>query len=322
LRIASILTDFLYQKRHLSIPGIGKFFIDRAVEIPEPDDKNFTEFLQYIQFEQKTIQQHDEALIDFIRKETGKIKPLAEADLESYLSDCKLLLNIGKPFFFEGIGTLIKDKKGIYHFTPGAEVAEKIELENQTKATEKKTDQTSRPSKAKTQKPSSWINEIDPDVARKVLIGSGIAIGLILVIWGGIKLFNADSADEKQEIEIVNTPVTAPPVLPDSASVKNDTVVKQVSPAPLPKVQAPAPAPANTNGVKFVLQRTRSRKIAEGNYNKIKPDRQDLQIETKDSVTYKIYIVKKCTPADTTRIKQELNEWYWGKGEMRVYIEN
>ena len=240
MRIASILTDFLYENRYLSIPGIGKFFIDRAVEIPQPEDKNFTEFLQYIQFEQKSIPQHDEALISFIRKVTGKIRPLAEADLESFLSDCKLLLNIGKPFFFEGIGTLIKDKKGTFHFTPGAEVAEKIELENLTRASEKKPDPASRASKAKSPKPTNWINEIDPDTVRKVLIGSGIAIGLILVIWGGIKLFNAESPSEKQEIEIVNAPVPTPPVLPDSASAGKDTVAKQVSPNPVPKPQVQA----------------------------------------------------------------------------------
>ena len=72
---------------------------------------------------------------------------------------------------------------------------------------------------------------------------------------------------------------------------------------------------------KFVLQNTRLRSIAESNYNKIKSARPDLQIAQKRDSSFVIFLYKACTPADTLKIKTELNNWYWGKKEMKVKIE-
>ena len=93
------------------MPGIGIFSLDDKVVIPESSDKNVRDFLQHIQFKQFNVLRADDALIEFIRTHTGKIKPLAESDLESYVADGKLMLNIGKPFHIEGIGTLIKKQE-------------------------------------------------------------------------------------------------------------------------------------------------------------------------------------------------------------------
>ena len=85
------------------------------------------DFGQYIHFTNKNIAKPDDDFIDFIRIHTGKIRPLAESDLDSYLSDGKLLLNIGKPFFLEGIGTLQKARDGAYEFVPGTPIMERLE---------------------------------------------------------------------------------------------------------------------------------------------------------------------------------------------------
>jgi hypothetical protein len=124
----------------LNIPGIGQFSIDPSLSIPEPTDKNFGEFLQSIQFNPKTISRPDEDLIDFIRQKTGKIKPLAESDLDSYLSDCKMVLNIGKPLYFEGIGTLQKNKEGRLDFIHGQLASERLEPTAPERKTEKTAD--------------------------------------------------------------------------------------------------------------------------------------------------------------------------------------
>ena len=73
-------------------------------------EKNATDFVQHIKFTQQPVAAADDTFIDFIRTETGKIRPLAISDLESYLADGKILLNIGKPFQLEGIGSLIKQE--------------------------------------------------------------------------------------------------------------------------------------------------------------------------------------------------------------------
>ena len=90
-------------------------------------DKNSHELLQHIRFSQKNILKPDEEFIEFIRTHTGKIRPLAESDLESFISDGKILLNIGKPFHLEGIGTLQKSRAGTYEFYPGLPLLEKLE---------------------------------------------------------------------------------------------------------------------------------------------------------------------------------------------------
>ncbi len=137
LKLAILLAQYFYQHKQLNLPSIGSFSLDAAVTVPDQNDKNFREFLKYVQFKQQPIAKADETLIDFIRAHTGKIKPLAESDLESYLADGKLLLNIGKPFHIEGIGTLHKNKLGIYEFIAGEPSLERMEIVNEPKEVER-----------------------------------------------------------------------------------------------------------------------------------------------------------------------------------------
>jgi len=47
-----------------------------------------------------------------------------------------------------------------------------------------------------------------------------------------------------------------------------------------------------------------------------------IQMETTDSVNFKIFIVIPCAPSDTTRYKDSLNAWYYGNNELKVKIEH
>ncbi len=114
LKLSSVFAQYLYQHKKLNLPGIGSFDIDPSVSVPDVAEKSSADFGQYIHFTNKPVARPDEEFIDFIRVQTGKIRPLAESDLESYLSDGKLLLNIGKPFFIEGVGTLHKVREVNY----------------------------------------------------------------------------------------------------------------------------------------------------------------------------------------------------------------
>lgn len=320
MKIATLLTDFLYQHRYLNIPGIGYFYIDKDIVIPDPDDKEFEDFLRQIQYKDKPLKDMDEALINFIRAKTGKIKPLAIADLDSFLSDCKLFINIGKPIFLPGIGTLSKGNQGKMDFIPGAPASEKVEYRMPQKATEKaRTEQKKKPAGGVTRK---FV--LKQPNKRELVLFSGIAGALLLIILGGVILFNYAGKPKEKAEEFVSV---APPV--------TDTVARQLPPpaatdsvekAPAvvsatPVTKKDTAAKAGLKAYKFVLQRTSKREIAENNYRNIKLDRPDLKMETRDSVTYKIFVIQKCTPADTARQKEILNYWYWGKNEMKIYIE-
>ncbi|MBC7849032.1 MAG: hypothetical protein H7Y31_04820, partial [Chitinophagaceae bacterium] len=128
MKISGLLAHFLYEHKLLNLPGIGQFVIDKAVAIPEPSDKNFADFLQQVKFNQKQVLRPDDELIDYIRLKTGKIKPLAESDLDSFVSEGKILLNIGKPMYIEGIGSLHKNKDGKFEFSHGQPMTERTEI--------------------------------------------------------------------------------------------------------------------------------------------------------------------------------------------------
>ncbi len=51
------------------------------------------------------------------------------------------------------------------------------------------------------------------------------------------------------------------------------------------------------------------------------PLNKDIKLETTDSVTYNISIVLPGTPADTLRLKDSLNAWYYGTKPIKVRIE-
>ncbi|MEO8584037.1 MAG: hypothetical protein ABI415_09590, partial [Flavitalea sp.] len=119
MKLSSLFAKYLYLKKELNLPGIGVFSLDPSIIIPEATEKNATDFIQQIKYVQNPVSGADEAFINFIRAETGKIRPLAVSDLDSFLTDGKILLNIGKPFQLEGIGSLLKTKTGVYEFTPG-----------------------------------------------------------------------------------------------------------------------------------------------------------------------------------------------------------
>src|SRR6185295_19257267 len=65
-------------------------------------------------------------LVSYISSKSGKMKSLAESDLESHLQKVQQFLNISKPFTFEGIGTLVKVKHGEFEFNQGTIIPDKL----------------------------------------------------------------------------------------------------------------------------------------------------------------------------------------------------
>jgi hypothetical protein len=86
LKLPSLLTQFLYKNKKLTLPGIGIFTLDPSAIIPEVHNKEQHETAMGIEFKNANILHPDDELIEFIRLHTGKIKPLAIADLDSYLT--------------------------------------------------------------------------------------------------------------------------------------------------------------------------------------------------------------------------------------------
>lgn len=119
LKIPQLLVQYLYNTRRMSLPGLGIFTLDKSVVLPEENDRALLSLPNAVQFQNANVAAADKDLISFICENTGKIRPLAISDLDSYLSLGTEMLNIGKPFHLEGIGTITKNKSGKFDFTPG-----------------------------------------------------------------------------------------------------------------------------------------------------------------------------------------------------------
>ena len=127
MKLAPILAEYLYQNKKLELPGIGVFHLNQS-NISEEDNEKHIRFTgeSPISFEADPSIKQSPDLINFISLQTGKMKALAAADLDSHLELAQQFINIGKPFLFEGIGSLVKIKSGRYEFVSGLVENEKI----------------------------------------------------------------------------------------------------------------------------------------------------------------------------------------------------
>jgi len=199
LKLPLLLTQFLYKNKKLTLPGIGIFTLDPSAVIPEEHNKEQHEKAIGIEFKNANIPHPDDELIEFIRQHTGKIKPLAIADLDSYLTLGTELLNIGKPFYLEGIGTLTKNQDGKFEFTRGEYSTARLEEQSHDK-----------PDRAARRKQP--IEEVHHEPVeqtsggRSMLVLFAILGGLVVVGWGGYLLYKKNAQPSRENsVLIVDT---------------------------------------------------------------------------------------------------------------------
>ncbi len=128
MKFDELLAEYLYETKTLHLEGIGTFTLDGKVSVPNESDKGIYYPIDGLNFKHRPREGTDEALIAFLVKKLGKIQPLVRSDLESYLSNVKQFINLGKPYTIEGIGTLHINNQGTYEFTPGNFLPVKEEL--------------------------------------------------------------------------------------------------------------------------------------------------------------------------------------------------
>ncbi|MBI5858623.1 MAG: hypothetical protein HZB42_13375 [Sphingobacteriales bacterium] len=300
MKIASLLAQFLYTNKQLYLPGIGSFIIDSSA-IPDPENtksgKNIPS--EAIQFENNPSVKESAGLVQYISSETGKIKALAAADLDSHLSLMQQFLNIGKPFLLEGIGSLVKTKSGEFVFTPGETLSEKMQdYSSKESSVTPATEESLADYKSifyKTGKKN--IN------LRKPMLILFIVAGLALAVWGGYKVYkmttgNNKSANNEKKNE-------------DKESTLNDSVTNINT---SPQDTSVSVIPSGT--YKFILEIANSKRAFE-RFGKLKAYWWNVQMETKDSVSYKLFLLLPSTVADTSRILDSLSML----NGRRVYIE-
>lgn len=272
-----------------------------------------------ITFKNANIATADDALILFIKEHTGKMKSLASADLDFYLTTGRQLLNIGKLFYLEGIGTLLKNKEGKLDFTPGDYMVAKIDDPN---AERKSTsfDEAPRP------------QEAGASNSRQFLLLLGLIGGLVIIGWAGYYLY-------KRNTYVEPTSENKATVIPETAALRTDTTATagdsnlksaatSQNPDTTAKVAAPVSTPPTAQPVTtiptaassvptgdqslfhFVILETPNKSRALRRYSQLLGYQLNIKLEQRDSAYFKLYFPIAATIRDTTHIRDSLADVY------------
>ena len=298
MTIPTLISQYFYENNHLELPGLGKFNfapVDTANLEPK---KTKSVPSGTLSFENNTAIKENTELVNYIAAKTGKIKALAAADLHSHLELARQFLNIGKPFLFEGIGSLKKNQNGT--FSLSSEYPDEMFRDVSVNDNPNKNETASgysgfrnllKPVKQK----MSW---------RKPALIILIAAGIGLAVWGGYTVYkfttsknqSSSANEEKTEIKSVNNISTTS--ITDS-------------------IQKP-----DSNGFKFIVE-VANKERAISRYNHLKFIKiHNAKLETKDSISFNIYFLIPAAASDTARIIDSLRKNYTPAGKRAFVIAN
>ena len=128
MKIEQLIVQFLYKKKKVKLQSIGEFTFLSDSSSDDSDNETFFFPEDSIQFTFNPKATQDDDLVQYIMTQTGKIKPLAASDLESYIVLSKQFLNIGKTLFLNELGSIQKNQNNEYVFTQGVSVPIKLDI--------------------------------------------------------------------------------------------------------------------------------------------------------------------------------------------------
>ena len=285
MKISPLLAQFLISNKQLSLAGLGRFILDDSGGII---------------FQHDAYVKEDPELVSFIAESTGKMKSLVASDLDSNLELARQFLNIGKPYLFEGIGTLSKNKSGAIEF-----VQSNSSQERNKETTGEGRDKTSTTENSFTDYEEMFSPKKPKAPATKRLLTWLVAIaGLSLAVYGGYIVYT--KTKNKKE-PIVKKEEIKPIIPPDTLPKTKDTTTIITR-------------PIDTSGMyRFVIE-TAARQRAFFRYKYLKENLIDVKMDTRDSVLFKLFFLLPATPADTARKRDSLQRLYSTRGKAVVEL--
>ena len=295
MKIPQLLVQYLYTNRKMSLPGLGIFTLDKSVILPDENDRNLHSTPNAVQFQNANIVAADKELISFICEQTGKIKPLAISDLDSYLNLGMEMLNIGKPFYLEGIGTITKNKAGKFDFSPG-----EYSLIRESGSS---TDHDKKKVYAKDKKQLAESLPVQNRNGLKIL---AFISALVIVGLGGWMMYKKNS----QSVSETNPDTSS--VVQQQVPIATDTLkqdsLRKDSAKILPADTHPVAAMHEGTPYKFIILST-DKARAMRRYNQLIGFNLKAHYYHVDS-TYKVFFQFPALARDTTHIKDSLRKEY------------
>jgi nucleoid DNA-binding protein len=297
VKIEQAVVLYLVKHKQISLQGIGTFRIDGTVPENSDNDKPVIIPAEAISFVYDPKIGEDPELVDFIVQNTKKIKPLASADLDSFLTLGRQFLNIGKPFTIQNLGTLDKLKSGALEFKAGpliqrVEVPKpKIEDDGAEKHEENLFNDYQR-------RPSSNNGKAVLFILAVIVIA-----GIAWAVWEfGFKKNNEESTTATVD-KIV-------PVFDSAANLKRlDSIAAALKAADT--VRNAQKTSVDSITFKVVVKETTNMKVAIARLQRLKGLGRDVIMYTDDSITYKVAQPFALPLSDTTRILDSLNKFYY-----------
>jgi hypothetical protein len=295
VNVEQLIRQYLYENKSISLPGIGKLAFTSNAPLPSTADKNESLPLPDLNFIYNLQEQAEPAFIAFVAEQTGKIKPLATSDVDSFFTLAKQFINIGKSFIIDGVGVVNKLDNGQYSFTPGTymPVVETVShLRKPLKIREPipviKRDMNLR-------------DEPDP-INKKVMLAIAIAIIIGLIGWAVFHFVLNGKSTSAETKPVAQTG--------DTISVAKDaaaTTHKDSATAPVPEAK-PIGSP---NDYKAVFETTDDKKRAYNRLVKLRSYKIDVRMEaTADSANFKLWVPVTAAPADTLRKRDSLSKYF------------
>lgn len=290
MKIELLIAQFLYQHKRVTLPTIGTFTLSMDITINPEDDKGMVLPENAIQFEYNPYAPQDNLLVEFIMKQTRKIKPLAESDLESFCILGRQFLNIGKPLELNGIGLLQITQAGIYEFIQGDSTTNRFE--DSPKNIKEKSNENEK------------INFSTPPrvISNKKWMLPFSIITLFVIAF--VYFYFGYNQNKNKEQEIISTPI-------DTVNQKTDTL----SAATISLKDSLTTK--DSAGFKIVIKQFNNKSSAEKSFSKYTDSGYTCILYTKDSITYKLAIPVKGNLKDSSRIKDSV-EVIFGK---KIFID-
>jgi hypothetical protein len=298
LKLASTLAKYLYERKKLNLSGIGSFSLDSSFRT---DDGRSDSHGIYFQSSSAIVD--DEDLIQFISANTGKMKALASADLESYLELAKQFLNIGKPFHIEGVGTLVKTKSSDFEFT-----ADHLLSDRSKETGMKELSATSISDESLTTYESLKPQTESAPPYRRIFLITLIVITAGIIIYLGYRISRTPDASKEE----------AQQQLPeDNQATSSNSSVANIADS-IKNLQSADPS--GKQDYRFVIETATKRRALYRYYN-LRESGLNVQMITPDSVNFKLFFVIKATPADTARIADSLTVFYPAINKRPTFVE-
>lgn len=298
MKIQEILSQYLYKEKSLTLPGLGRFDLDPSVNIYDLKEEGWP--ANTISFTSNRSAVADENLLQFLMQQTGKMKPLAMSDLESYVSNGMQLINIGKPFPIKGIGSINKTKDNQYIFEQGSPALEKIDSIN----TDHVRDRTVL---AEGEKEIDFSHE-ERKSSKKPIIILGSIVALVLVGWAVYLAIPKKQKTPEPESNFVEqvTPV-------DTTAQQTDTTANVTQDSLVPVVPTPV---IDTGSLKLIIETATTKSKADARIAFHKTRGRELSLIMKDSSTYQLVLLVQKSLSDSTKVKDSLRNWYGIKAQV------